>query len=122
MSPSLGELAESWLTIVSSRKHSPEWHDNACRSLRKSVLPVFGHLAPEQLSRRDIARFIARMVEEDEHPGKANHVLINLRSVFKWAINTGRLDCANPARDIQRQSLKPRERFLTLAGCRSSGI
>jgi integrase len=114
----LQALTTDYLKLVSAKKHSAEWHDNATRVLTKEVLPQFGHLPPEELTPRQIAIFIAGIVEEGK-PAKANHTLIALRNVYGWAFQTGRLDCANPARDIKRQPLKPRERVLTPAELRT---
>jgi integrase len=48
------------------------------------------------------------------YASKANHVLITIRGVLAWGLETGRLDLpGNPARDIRRQRTKPRERGLS---------
>ena len=109
----LSTLTHQYLRIVSAKTHSAEWHDNATRVLTHEVLPRFGGLLPEELRPRQVAVLIAGIVE-DGKPAKANHTLIALRNVYRWGFQSGRLDCANPCRDIARQPLKPRERVLKL--------
>jgi integrase len=110
--PTFQELAESWLQLYSARQHKPEWHRRVTRILRRNVLPHLGALPAEQITRKEVARVVSRRMEVGKG-ATANHVLVTIRGVFDWAVQSGRIDCANPTLGIKRAKLKPRERVLS---------
>jgi integrase len=111
--PTFATLANDYLTKVSAPTHAKDWHVACVRHLTKVLIPVIGHLPADEVTRRQLALIISRIKEEGT-PTKANHTLVAARNVFAWAINTGRLDCANPARDLQKPKGKSRDRVLSL--------
>jgi integrase len=77
------------------------------------VLPILGERRCDRIPRKDIAQLVSGIAVAG-YASKANHVLITIRGVLAWGLETGRLDLpGNPARDIRRQRTKSRERGLS---------
>lgn len=111
-SVTLATLTTDYLRLYAARRHSAEWQDNETRVLRKVVLPRFGHLAAEAVTPLDARLLIAGIVEEGKL-AKVNHTAIAARAVYRWAFKTGRIVCANPFRDVEREPIPARDRVLT---------
>jgi integrase len=111
--PTFAALAAEWVTQFSERHHRPGWHAAVKRILRRDVLPILGERRCDRIPRKDIAQLVSGIAVVG-YASKANHVLITIRGVLAWGLETGRLDLpGNPARDIRRQRTKPRERGLS---------
>ena len=87
-----------------STKRGERW------ALRARLLPVFGSLPLDQITRADVTRWF------DEYsrtaPGGANHALSLLRRILNHAVDCGHLQ-VNPARGVKPNHRSKLTRFLS---------
>ena len=110
--PIFQALAEEWLRLQRAKHHRPGWHAAVSRILRRDIIPYIGCVFVDRITRQDIARLVAR-IEERGHTSKANHTLVVCRDVFRWSIDTGRVDIQNPGAGLRKRPVASRERTLS---------
>jgi integrase len=74
-------------------------------------LSGLGRKRVSELKRRHFAEVHAEVTKRGA-PILANRLLALASSVFGWAISAGLVDCANPVRNIARNTERERERFI----------
>lgn len=77
----------------------------------RNVLPVFGHLSPNQITPEDCRAYIARRSADGRKPATIRTELGCLRAALAWASRRRLIDRA-PAIDLPPAS-PPRDRYLT---------
>ncbi len=109
--PTFADLAERYLRDHAIPKKKPKSAAEDKRMLEATILPAFGTIAAEALSRDDISRLHSSL---GATPYKANRVLALLRKACNLAEAWGwRPDGSNPCRHVQPFKEKSRERFLS---------
>ena len=81
------------------------------RTLRKDILPTFGHLTVDAITAEQVKDWFAAM---RDRPGIANRAMPVLSVMMRMAERWGyRAHNTNPCKNTKRYRMKPRERFLT---------
>lgn len=80
----------------------------AYRSAAAQIIKVFGEMRPEEIKPPHIAQYM----DLHDSKSKANMGLVVLKNVFLKAIRWGAVE-TSPAMDIERHTLKRRERYIT---------
>ena len=111
-SPTLQDfVATVWKTERQARcKPSTRRRHNI--SLRTQLLPTFGHIRLDRISRKNVNRWFDRY--SARAPGGANYTLDLLRQIMNHAKLHGHVD-TNPATGIQRNPRRRFNRFLSQA-------
>lgn len=81
-------------------------------SLRTQLLPTFGHMRLDRISRKNVNRWFDRY--SAQAPGGANYTLDLLRQIMNHAKLLGHVD-TNPATGIRRNPRRKFNRFLSQA-------
>jgi integrase len=107
----LSQVTEAYLRdhVDAKRKGSTAvWVRDA---LERIVMPAFGAMKPDKLTRQDVARLHSSM---SDRPVQANRTLAILGGLYSWAGKNGyAAEGHNPARGIEKYPERSRERFLT---------
>ena len=106
-----GQVVEAYM-----REHRKRYRavttDEVERFLRADVLPTLAGYRVDCVGRADVARVVEKVAERGAYVS-ADRVLTIIRSVFNWAIATGRLE-TNPTLSLRkRNGRRPRERVLS---------
>jgi integrase len=113
-SMTFGTLCERFLDEAKTKDNLPlrsttlyNWRNIA----RGEILPALGKMAPEEITRNEIRRFVGEIAEE--RPYWANRVFELVRRVFSWAVEKDVL-AASPCFGIKKPGgEKPRDRVLS---------
>jgi len=104
------DLCERYLEEHAADKKKPASIVNDKQMIRDYILPNFGHLKIEAVTRPDVARLHHDLRIK---PIAANRVLALLSKMFslaeKWGI---RKDASNPCRHVERYKEEKRQRYL----------
>ena len=99
------EYMERW-----SKPRKKSWREDQ-RIIRKNLLPRFGRLAPEEITRADMRRMVDDIARKT--PKQAGQVLARVRHIFNWAISQD-LAAVNPCSRIPAPATpQPRKRVLS---------
>ena len=105
------EVAEDFLVQHVDRKRKDRTSTEYRRLLEGYVYPSIGAKRIVDLSRGDIARMHAKL---SDTPNQANRCVSVISAVWNWAARRDEVEFAkNPARGVERNQEKSRERFLT---------
>jgi integrase len=104
-SGTFGELAERYRDYAMKRNKS--WQQ-ADRLVRKHLLPRWGKLLANNVTRSDMKAMMARI----EAPIVANQVLASASAIFAWGIRE-ELVKINPCAKVERNKTTKRERILS---------
>src|SRR5262249_20727555 len=99
------DLAERYVELH-AKKHNKSWAQ-ADALVRRHLLPRWGKLQAASLTRADGRGMMARI----EAPIRANQVLAAASAIFSWGTRQEILT-SNPARGVERNETKSRERVL----------
>ena len=111
--PTLSKFAERYMAEHAAAKKKASSVAADERNLRNHVLPALGALKLDEISRADVARFHAGMVDK---PGAANRCLALLSKMFNLAEKWGlRPDGSNPTRHVDKFRERKIERYLSEA-------
>jgi len=103
----IAALAEAYLRSISGLRSRHEIE----RRLRRDVLPIIGHIALDELHRRDVTRVIDAKIEAA--PITARRVFEDVRAMVRWAVSRGDLD-HSPIDGLRGPAIsKPRTRTLS---------
>ena len=109
--PAVREFSEHYLKEHARPKKKPSSVKSDISNLNNHVLPALGSKRLDHVTRADIQRLHAKMVDR---PGAANHVLGLLGKMFNLAEKWGlRPDGTNPCRHIDKYSSRKMERYLS---------
>ena len=78
--------------------------------IRRSLLPVFGELAPADLTSVDVAKFLERR-KRQKHSPIGNKEIACLASVFQYAMRNGMAE-HDPTKGVKRNRVKPKDRYV----------
>lgn len=107
---SFAALAEEYLDRH-ARRHKRSWRQDE-RQLTVEVLPAWGKLPVEAITRQDVIRLIESIAERGA-PIQANRVLALVRKLFNWAVEK-ELTTASPAINVKAPAKEARrDRILT---------
>lgn len=111
--PTVRDLAKRYLSEHAEAKKKPKGVDSDRRLLERFILPSFGTLKAEAVTRADVGRLHHSLRET---PYQANRALALLSKMFNLAERWGlRPDGSNPCRHVERFKEHKRERFLSTA-------
>jgi len=102
------ELAERYREEY-ARKKNKSWQQ-ADYLVRRYLLPAWGKLSAESITRSDVRAVIGKIVG----PSLANQVLAAASAIFSWAIRQ-ELVAINPCSGVERNATQSRERILQAA-------
>lgn len=109
--PTVREFSERYLEEHARPKKKPSSVKSDISNLNNHVLPALGKKRLDLVTRADIQRLHAKMVDR---PGAANHVLGLLGKMFNLAEKWGlRPDGTNPCRHIEKYPSRKMERYLS---------
>jgi integrase len=100
------ELAQAYVERYAKKKNK-SWKQ-ADALVRKNLLPRWGKLQANSISRADVKAMIARI----DAPIVANQTLAAASGIFAWAIREEILK-VNPCQQVERNVTKARERVLS---------
>ena len=102
-----GDLAQEYLQSHAVNKKSG--HVDAA-TLRRDVLPVWGHLKAEDIRRRDVIQLVEQKARAA--PIAANRLLALVRKIFNWALSRDLLE-SNPCLQVKAPGIeRERDRVL----------
>lgn len=78
--------------------------------IKRSLLPVFGEMAPADVTSVDVAKYLEKR-KRQKHAPIGNKEIACLASVFQYAIRNG-LATADPTKGVKRNRVKPRDRYV----------
>jgi integrase len=117
--PTVVELADRFMTEHVEPKRKPGTTAFYRDILNRIVKPEIGTAKADKVTRAQIAKLHAKLVET---PFQANRTLSVLGSMFTFAIRIGVVpEGANPARKVDRFKEHRRERYLTSAELKRLG-
>jgi len=109
--PTVREFSERYLKEHARPKKKPSSVKSDISNLNNHVLPALGKKRLDLVTRADIQRLHAKMVDR---PGAANHVMGLLGKMFNLAEKWGlRSDGTNPCRHIEKYPSRKMERYLS---------
>ncbi len=109
--PTVREFSERYLDEHARPKKKPSSVKSDISNLNNHVLPALGKKRLDLVTRADIQRLHAKMVDR---PGAANHVMGLLGKMFNLAEKWGlRSDGTNPCRHIDKYPSRKMERYLS---------
>jgi integrase len=86
--------------------------------LRKHIIPVFGHMQPQDFKPTHGAQYLDRRRKglngRKPAPVRGNREMAALGSAFNYGLRAGLVD-ENPCRSIRRNKERPRQRRVTIA-------
>jgi integrase len=100
------ELATDYVEQYAKRKNK-SWKQ-ADALVRKHLLPRWGKLKAQVITRRDVKAMVASI----EAPVVTNQVLAHASAIFTWAIKQ-EIISINPCRGVDRNETRDRERVLS---------
>jgi integrase len=107
----LGELVDEYLT-EHRKRHRRVSTDEVERIVNVDVLPLLKAYRADHVRKADIMRAVEAVAKRGAFVS-ADRVLTTIRSIFNWAVATGRLE-TNPSAGLKkRNGRKPRERVLS---------
>ena len=95
---SVAGLFEAWLADALSRRK--DHGESVRRSMHKDVLPTIGRLPAAAIDRAQVAAVLARIVERGS-VRQAGCVLADLRQMFRWGVQAGRI-AADPTATLRK--------------------
>jgi integrase len=105
------DVADEFMRLHVQAKRKARTADEYERQLRLYILPAMGSKRILDVRRADVARMHGRM---SNTPGAANRCLALISSIWNWAARRDEVPFGgNPAKGIERNPEKSRERFLT---------
>jgi integrase len=108
---SLRETAEEFMRLHVAPKRKDRTYDEYDRLLKVHVLPTLGARRLVDISRGDVARLHAKL---SDRPFAANRCLALISSIWNWAARREEVAFVNnPAKGIERNPERGRERYLT---------
>lgn len=81
------------------------------RVIEKRLIPVFGHMRPDDVSQQDIAMYLERR-DQDGHGPSGNREIAVLSSAFNHGMRIG-LARINPTYGVRRNTEKPRTFYVS---------
>ncbi|HEV3111890.1 MAG TPA: tyrosine-type recombinase/integrase [Candidatus Binataceae bacterium] len=105
-SPVLAEYARQWLQMHRAHLTAGTLYDYGLLIKKQIAGTALGSLALDQISRRDLDRWLVELQEAGTGPRRANMALARLRTIFRLAEEEG-LIADNPAR-LVRSLREPR--------------
>jgi integrase len=104
------EVATEFMLLHVSAKRKPRTFYEYDLILKVHLLPSLGSRRIVDLTRKDVARLHAKL---SDRPVAANRCLLVISSIWNWAARRDEVPAIeNPAKGIERNPEKPRERFL----------
>jgi integrase len=107
----IGDVIEAFLAEHAEAKRKAStaaWYRDG---LERIVMPAFGGMKPDTVTRQDVARLHSSLRET---PVQANRVLAMIGALYGFAAKAGYVaERYNPARGIEKYREQARDRFLT---------
>ena len=104
-------VAEEFMRLHVAAKRKGRTHEEYERLLRLHILPAIGSRRVLDVRRADIVRLHAKLAAL---PGAANRCLALVSSIWNWAARRDEVPFGeNPARGVERNPEKSRERYLS---------
>lgn len=103
-------LSDQYLEAHKGR-HSQSWARAVRQTLQRDILPHLHSHRACAVKRHDIARIVERVAKRGAL-ASANEALKVTRTIFRWAVSTGRCE-TDPTFGVRKFPSKPRERVLT---------
>lgn len=108
----LSKLAEEFLTRHVRAKNGERWAAEAERIIRRDLLPAWGSVRVQEISRRSVVELLDRVVDRGS-PVMANRSLAVARKFFAWCIGRSILE-ANPCLGVKAPAAEvTRDRVLS---------
>jgi integrase len=105
------EVADEFMRLHVEIKRGRRTHGEYAILLNRHVLPAFGSVRMVDLRRSDVGRLHAKL---HETPYAANRSLALISSIWNWAAKRDEVAFTdNPAKGIERNPERKRERFLS---------
>jgi integrase len=105
------EVSDDFMRLHVEKKRKGRTHEDYKTLLALHILPAIGNVRIVDLRRADVARLHARL---SDAPYSANRSLALISSIWNWASKGDEVAFAdNPAKGIERNPERKRERFLT---------
>lgn len=105
------ELSDEFLRLHVEPKRKARTAREYERLLTGHILPAIGSKSVAELRRVDVARLHTKL---SDHPYLANRCLALISSIWNWAARQDEVEATkNPAKGIERNPEKGRERYLT---------
>ena len=97
-------------------RHTERWAAEVERVMKVDVMPALNSHRAAGVSRHDVARIVEKVAARGSY-ASANLVLKVMRTIFRWAVRTGRCE-VDPTAAATKFPSKSRERVLTDAEIR----
>ena len=107
---SVGEALNLFLAEHADERRKKTTAGEYRRLVEKHIIPELGGIALSSVTRADVARLHYKMRAT---PYQANRAVAVLGSFFTWAVRNGLFTGENPARLIEKNGERGRERFLS---------
>jgi Arm DNA-binding domain/Phage integrase, N-terminal SAM-like domain len=108
-----GEIGKEFLDCHIRTKRKPRTHEGYEILLRLHILPAIGNARVTEVKRSHVARLHASMADR---PGAANRAVALISAIWNFAARRDEVPFEkNPARGIERNRERGRERFLSTA-------
>jgi site-specific recombinase XerD len=78
--------------------------------IKRSLKPVFGDMAPGDITHVDVAKYLEKR-KRQKHSPIGNKEIACLASVFQYAIRNG-LATSDPTKGVKRNRVKPKDRYV----------
>jgi integrase len=109
--PTFGDVADRFLSEHVARKRKTRTHASYDLLIRKHIKPAIGSMRIPDVRRADLDRLHASM---GAMPGAANRALSLVSAIWNWAAKRDLVRFEeNPAKGIERNPEKAKERFLS---------
>lgn len=110
--PTFREVAKDFLEEHSAKKRKPRTHAEYNRLLEKQILPEIGNVRMADLNRATVARLHGSISKAA--PISANRAVALVSAIWSWASRRDIVPLSeNPARGIEKNRERAKERFLT---------
>ena len=110
--PTFANAVESYSKLELSGKKQT-YIDRTQGTLRRYAIPKLGKTKISEISHRDVAQIVMKIMQDDKHP-TAEMVWVSISNVLSWAVRFGYLD-NNPLTGVKPKfKLTARRRFLSI--------
>src|SRR6185369_9906429 len=110
--PTVADLVAEYLRVYSKAKHKPGTQKEDKRCLEKEVVPLWGKLKAEDITKRDVKLLLEGIVERGS-PVMSNNTFEKIRSMFNYAVGEDIIKLS-PCYGVEKLTkTKPKERVLT---------
>lgn len=104
------ELFEAFQTF-GMRDLSPATQGDYRGYIKRTLLPVFGDMPPDEITQVHVAKLLERRKRQGHAP-IGNKEVACLASVFQYGIRNGMAQ-ADPTKGVKRNRVKPKDRYVT---------